>query len=199
MGCYENNLSDNIMLAKQEFAKYNKSYLNINLFVSLAGNSIYDIKNEVQKISQLHTNPSITDNELKSSVYYCYKSHYDLLAVSLITGDGKNFFESLDEAFKINSNRILIVRAIIKFIISLIAIKQADIPKEQAIKSIKYPVFFTIAEKFQEILHTKSIAFLYKILKSLYQVEIDIKNSTRATQVLCSLFVTTHKEIAKKD
>ena len=122
--CYINEKVENLSIARQAFAKYNKqiSQSNLQLFCDLVPSSIHDIKSEVEKLVNFTESGSIEEETIAELSYSESEANSDLMCYSFIVSDGKIFYRELQRILDSNIKAMWVIRAIGRYTIKAIKV-----------------------------------------------------------------------------
>ena len=190
--CYINDKAENLSIARQEFAKYNKqiSQANLKLFCDLVPSSIHDIKSEVQKLVNFTDSDFIEEEAITELAYSENESNSDLMCYSFIIGEGKIFYSELHRILASNIKAMWVIRAIVRYTIKAIKVKRSDKTTEDSIRSLKPPIFFKSLQNFRDLVSRTDLKYLYIILQKLLEAEIALKKGCREREVIDKLFLS---------
>ena len=196
--CYINDKGENLLIARQEFTKYNKqiSPSNLKLFCELVPSTIHDIKSEVQKLVNFIASDVIDEEAIIELSYSENVHNSDLMCYSFIAGGGKMFYRELQRIFDANINAMWVIRAIIRYTIQAIKVQRSVKSTEDAIRALKPPIFFKSLQSFRALLSTTDLRYLYIILQKLLEAEIALKEGCREKEAIDKLFLSLRKKIA---
>ena len=110
-------------------------------------------------------------------------------------GDGKIFYRELQRILDSNIKAMWVIRAIGRYTIKAIKVKISVKTREDAIRSLKPPIFFKSLQNFRDVVSRTDLRYMYIILQKLLEAEISLKKGEREHAVIDQLFFSLTTKI----
>jgi DNA polymerase-3 subunit delta len=189
--CYVHDLRESLVVAKNEFDKYKKN-INSNclkLFCQIVGGLKNNIKNEVQKLCNYTNSKIIVEDDIMAISFSEEDINADLMCFGYVTQNQKIYLQEIDKLLNNSIEPIWIIRALGRYLLNILKVKNSPIDIELAIKTLNPPIFFKQIPNFKQAVNSIDLISIRDKLEILLSAEIAIKQGNPSGVILDQIFI----------
>ena len=189
--CYVNDLRESMIVAKNEFDKYKKNIDThcLKLFCQIVGGLKNNIKNEVQKLCNYTNSKMIVEDDIIAISFSEEDINADFMCFGYVTQNQKIYLQEIDKLLNNSIEPIWIIRALGRYLLNILKVKNSHSDIDFAIKTQNPPIFFKQIPNFKQAVNSIEIISIRDKLEILLSAEIAIKQGSPSGLILDQIFM----------